>query len=102
MDMVQLHKSDGDDEDLNAVQRRQHCRFSQKPQQESDNARKHPNRQAANPSPPASRQPTPRDKKSGVDETEQNAGRKKRLVCYRCGDKGHPARLCPGELLHVM
>ena len=95
MDIVQLDKSDGDDEDLNAVQRRQHYRFSQKPKQESDNERKPPNRQAANPSPPESRQPTPRDKKSGVDETKQNAGRKKRHVCYKCGGKGHRARLCP-------
>ena len=23
------------------------------------------------------------------------AGRKKRLICYRCGGKGQPARLCP-------
>ena len=42
MDIVQLDKSDGDDEDVNAVQRRQHDRFSQKPKQESDNARKPP------------------------------------------------------------
>ena len=34
MDIGQLDKSDADDEDVNAVQRRQHYRFSQKPKQE--------------------------------------------------------------------
>ena len=34
-------------------------------------------------------------KKSGSDETKQSASKKKRLFCYRCGGKGHPARLCP-------
>ena len=93
MDVRQLDKSDGDD--VSAVQRRQHYRFIQKPKQEPDNVRKPFNRQAANSSPPASRQSTPRDKKSGYDETKQNAARKRRLVCNRCGGKGHPARLCP-------
>ena len=27
--------------------------------------------------------------------TKQSAGKKKRLICHRCGGKGHPARLCP-------
>ena len=45
--------------------------------------------------PSASRQSTPRDKKLGNDETKQSAGKKKRLICYKCGGKGHPARLCP-------
>ena len=40
-------------------------------------------------------QSTPRDKKPGSDETKQSAGKKKRLICSRCGRKGHPARLCP-------
>ena len=34
-------------------------------------------------------------KKKESDETKQSAGKKKRLICYRCGGKGHPARLCP-------
>ena len=42
MDIGQLDKSEGNNEDVNAVQRRQHCRFSQKPKQESDNERKPP------------------------------------------------------------
>ena len=29
------------------------------------------------------------------DETKQRAGKKKRLICYRCGGKGPLARLCP-------
>ena len=53
------------------------------------------NRRTANSSPSAPRQSTPRDKKSGRDETKQSAGKKKRLICYRCGGKGHPARHCP-------
>ena len=95
MDIGQLDRSDGDDEDANAAQRCPHNRFNQKPKQESDNERKPFNRQTANSSPSASRQSTPREKKSANDETKQNATRKKRLVCYRCGGKGHPARLCP-------
>ena len=47
------------------------------------------------PFPFPSRQSTPRDKKSGSDETKLSAGEKKRLICYRCGGKGHPSRLCP-------
>ena len=35
------------------------------------------------------------DKKLGSDETKQGAGKKKRLIFYRCGGKGHPARFCP-------
>ena len=40
-----------------------------------------------------SRPSTPRDKQSRSDETKQGAGKTKRLICYRCGGKGHPARL---------
>ena len=40
-------------------------------------------------------QSTPCDKKPRSDETKQIAGKKKRLICYRCGGKGHPPRLCP-------
>ena len=49
----------------------------------TDNERKPFNRRTANSSPSAS------------DETKQSAVKKKRLICYRCGEKGHPARLCP-------
>ena len=38
---------------------------------------------------------TPRDKEPESDETKQSAGKKKRLIWYRCGGKGHPSRLCP-------
>ena len=77
------------------VQHRQRQRFNQKPKQESDNERKPFNHQAAAPSSPASRQSTPRDKKPGNDEAKHNVSKKKRLVCFKCGGKGHPARLCP-------
>ena len=33
--------------------------------------------------------------KLGCDETKQSAEKKKRLICHKCGGKGHPARLCP-------
>ena len=96
MDTGQIDKSEGEDEDVNAVQQRDPFdRSNQKHKQESDNERKPFNRRTANSSPSASRQSTPRDKKSGSDETKQSAGKKKRLICYRCGGKGHPARLCP-------
>ena len=96
MDIGQIDKSEGEDEDVKAVQqRRPHDRSNQKHKQESDNERKPFDRRTANLSPSASRQSTPRDKKPGSDETKQSAGKKKRLICYRCGGKGHPARLCP-------
>ena len=95
MDIGQIDKSEGEDEDVNAVQqRRPHDRSHQKHKQLSDNERKPFNRRTANLSPSAPRQSTPRDKKPWSGETNQSAGEKKRLVCCRCG-KGHPARLCP-------
>ena len=46
MDMGQLDKSDGEDEDVNAVQqRRPYGRPNQKPKRESDSERKPSNRQ---------------------------------------------------------
>ena len=96
MDIRQIDKSEGEDEGVNAVQkRRPFDRSNQKHKQESDNDRKPFNRRTANSSPSASRQSTPRDNESGSDETKQSSGKKKRLICYRCGGKGHPARLCP-------
>ena len=96
MDIGQIDKSEGEDEDVNAVQqRRLHDRSNQKHKQESDSERKPINRQTPNLSPSASHQSTPRDKKAGSDEMKPGAGRKKRLIFYRCGGKGHPARLCP-------
>ena len=96
MHVGQIDKSEGEDEDVNAVQQRSPFdRSNQKHKQESDNERKPFNRRTANSSPSASRQSTPRDKKSGCDETKQSAGKKKRLICYRCGGKGHLAWLCP-------
>ena len=66
MDIGQVDKSEGEDEDVNAVQqRRLHDRSKQKHKQESDNERKPFNRRTVNSSPSASRQSTPRDKKSG-------------------------------------
>ena len=96
MDIGQIDKSEGEDEDVNAVQqRRLHDRSNQKHKQESDSERKPLNRRTPNLSPSTSRQSTPRDKKPGSDEMKPATGRKKRLICYRCGGKGHPARLCP-------
>ena len=92
MDIEQSDKSQGEEEDVNAVQqRRPHDRSNQKHKQES---RKPFNRRTANSSPSAPRFSTPRDQKPGSDETKQSAGKKKRLICYRCGGKGHLARLC--------
>ena len=94
MDIGQIDMSEGEDEDVNAVQ--QHClhdRSNKKHRQESDSERKPPNRRTANLS-STSRQSSPRDKKPGSDETKPGAGKQKRLICYRCGGKCHLARLC--------
>ena len=93
MDTGQIDKSEGEDEDVNAVQqRRPHDRSNQKHKQESDNERKPFNRLTATSSPSASRQSTPKDTKSVSDETEQSAGRQKASHLLR-GGKRHPARL---------
>ena len=95
MDIGQIDKSEGEDEDVNAVQqRRPFDRSNQKHKQESNNEGKPFNRRTANSS-PATRQSTPRDKKSRSDETNPSVGKKKRLICYKCCGEGHPARLCP-------
>ena len=66
MDIGQIDKSEGEDEDVNAVQqRRPHDLSNHK--QESDNERKPFNRRTANSSPSASHQSTPRDKKPVVE-----------------------------------
>ena len=78
MDIGQIDESEGEDEDVNAVQqRRPHDRSNQKHKQESDNERKPFSRRTANSSASASRQSTPRDKKSASDETKQSAGKKR-------------------------
>ena len=71
VDIGQIDVSEGEDEDVNAVQ--QHClhdRSKKKHRQESDSERKPPNRRTANLSPSTSRQSSPRDKKPGSDETK--------------------------------
>ena len=96
MDIGQVDKSEGEDEDVNAKQqRRPFDRSNQKHKQESDNERKPFNRRTANSSPSASRQSTPRDKKSGSDETKQSPSKKKRLICYKCGGKGPSCQALP-------
>ena len=73
MDIGQNDKSEGEDEDVNAVQqRRPHDRSNQKHKQVSDNERKPFSRRTANSSPSASRQ----YKKSSSDETKQSAVKK--------------------------
>ena len=77
MDTGQIDKSEGEDEDVNAVQqRRPHDRSNQKHKQESVNERKPFNRRTANssPSPSATQQSTPIDRKPGSDETKQSVG----------------------------
>ena len=65
-DIGQIDRSEGEDEDVNAVQqRRPHDRSNQKDKQESNNEPKPFNRRSAKSSPSASRQSNPRDK-SGV------------------------------------
>ena len=94
MDSGQIDKSEGEDEDVTAIQqRRPHDRSNQKHKQMSDNERTPFNRRTANSSPSAASRL--HDKKSGSDETKQSAGTKKRLISYRCGGNCHPARLCP-------
>ena len=88
-------QSEGEDEDVNAQLRRPRDQSNQKHKQESDNERNLFIRRIANSSPSASRSSTPRDKKSGSDETKQSAGKKKRPTSHKCGGKGHPARFCP-------
>ena len=76
MDIWQIDKSEGEDEDVNAIQqRRPHERSNQK-------------HNSITPIDPT---------RQGIrsDETKQSAGNKKRLICNKCGGKGHPARLCP-------
>ena len=81
MDIGQIDKSEGEDEDVNAVQqRRLHDRSNQKHKQESDF------RWTANSSPSASRQSTPRNKKPGSDETKTECGEE---------EASHPASLYP-------
>ena len=75
MDTGQIDKSEGEDEEVNAVQqRRPHDRSNQKHKQESDNERKPLNRQSTKSSPSASRQSSPRDKKLGGRRDETGCG----------------------------
>ena len=77
MDIGQIDKSEGEDEDVNAVQqRRPHDRSNQKHKQESDNERKPFNRRTAISSPSAPRHSTPRDRKSGVMRRNRVRGRR--------------------------
>ena len=75
VDIGQIDKSEGENEDVNAVlQRRQHSRSNQKHKQESDNERKPLNRRTANSSPSASRQSTTRDRKVRERRHEAECG----------------------------
>ena len=92
MDIGQIDDTNEDNEDFDALQHRQRQRSSQKPKRVSQ--------RAPGLSPPSCRSVidsasvnTARQE-IGNDETKQNEVRKKRLVCYRYGNKGHSARLC--------
>ena len=92
MDIGQIDK----DEDVNALQQlRQYDRSNQNHKQESDNERKPFSRRTANSSPSASRQSTPRDKKSGSDGTKQSAGKKKCFNLLQVWWKGPSCQALP-------
>ena len=85
MDIGQIDKPNEGDEDANAVQRHQRQRPNQKSRSAPDNERKPFDRQAAVPTPPTPRWPTPRDWKPGNEDTKHNALMKRRFVCCMCG-----------------
>ena len=77
MDIGQIDKSEGEVEDVNAVQqRRLHDRSNLKHSQESDNERKPPNRRTANSPPTVSRQSTAQNKNRGVMRRNRVRGRR--------------------------
>ena len=89
MDIGQIDKSEGEEEDVNAVQQSHPFdRSNQKHKQGSDNERKPFHRRTANSSPSAPRQSTPRDKKPWSDETKQSASKKQRLILLQVWWKG--------------
>ena len=96
LDIGQIDKSEGEYEDVNAVQqRRPNDRFTQKHKQEFDNERKPFNRRTANSSPSAPRQSTPRNKKSRSGETKQCAGKKKTSLLPQVWWKGPSCQALP-------
>ena len=96
MDIGQIDKSEGEDEDVNAVQqRRPNDRSTQKHEQEFDNERKPFNRRTANSSPSAPRQSTPRNKNSRSGETKQCAGKKKTSLLPPVWWKGPSCQALP-------
>ena len=88
MDIGEVDKSEGKDENVNAVQQRRPP--NQKYKRESDSTVRLPTRHHQH---HANRFHQTRNR--GETRTKQNAGKKKSLICYRCGGKGHPARLSP-------
>ena len=99
-DIGQIDKSEGEDEDVNAVQQRRPAdRSNQQHKQESDDERKPFNRRTANSSPSASRQSTPRDKKSGSDETRSRVQERK-SVSFAAGVVGRA--ILPGSACEQM
>ena len=89
MDIGQIDKSEGEDEDVRMIDP---IRNTSKSPTTSENPstvglptrhhQRHANR-------------LHETRNLGSDETKQGAVKKKRLICYKCGGRGHPARLCP-------
>ena len=97
MDIGQIDKSEGEDEDVNAVQqRRPHDRSNQKHKQESPTTCE--NRSTVGlPTRHHQRHANRLDETRNRGVMRRNGVRARKNVSFatRCGGKGHPARLCP-------
>ena len=62
---------------------------------------RHEKREADNGLDRPSRRHEKREADNGRDSVKNQKRKKRALVCYNCGGKGHPARLCPTPLDHA-